>query len=139
MTTVIADLDTLALSDWRADLRPANGDGDWDTYHQALATDPPDLRLVLLLQGLARCAVEIVLVTDRPSPWMWLTLQWVTMHDVPGIALHMRPENDWSPGPEVKFQFISAQPPPPAFVLSADPRFLELCREQGIMTLEVTR
>lgn len=90
---VVVDKDsTLADTRGRRDLCPtANPDRTWDDYHAAAAADPPLAATVALVRLLHAAGHPIHILTWAPATYLDATVGWLSRHDIPHVALQMRP------------------------------------------------
>lgn len=136
MTSVIVDLDVLADSAWREDVRAS---GDWDAYHAAAAADRVDLRALMLVEGLTRMGATVTVVSARPERWMQSTIQWLVMMGVSINRMTMRPTGDQRTNPDVVADLIAKEPRPNFVLLGDDERIVEAVRATGVFIVQVHR
>lgn len=136
MTSVIVDLDVLADSAWRDDIRAS---GDWDAYHAMAQQDPLDIRALVLVEGLTRMGATITVVSHRPERWMPSTIQWLMMMGVSISRIAMRPQGDLRTNAEVIADLIAKEPRPQFVLLGDDERVVEAVRATGVFIVQVHR
>jgi predicted kinase len=96
--TWLVDIDgTLALM---------NGRGPFD-WHR-VAEDRPNEAVVALVRALSKAGYWIVLMSGRDEVCREATQVWLTQHDVPHEALHMRPAGDMRKDSIVKAELFDA-------------------------------
>ncbi len=137
MTSVIVDLDVLADSRWRDDLRDG---GDWDAYHAAGANDPLDTRALMIVNGLARMGCYIEVVTHRPARWSTVVSNWLFRFDVCANRISSRPDHSFAANHDVIASLIGAIPRPDFVLLpDTDERLIEAVRATGVFIVQVSR
>lgn len=103
MKRVIFDIDGCISDDrWRLKMILAAGDDRWDEYHANCIHDKPLNKSVVDRHIAARD--RIIFVTSRPDKyrnetWGWI-LRW--FGEDADYVLHMRPDGDATPSPELK-------------------------------------
>lgn len=104
---VLIDIDhTLSDATWRD---PMIGTTSWDEYHAASANDKPHEDVARLVRYL--CASNNYLcvgLTTRPEKWRRLTMDWLLSNSIFLDRLHMRPDDDFRPAPQVKVETAHA-------------------------------
>lgn len=140
MTSVIIDLDVLADSRWRSDLRPSGGGPEsWEGYHAAGVNDTLDFRAFMLVTGLHRMGTALTVVSHRPEPWMRSVMQWLINHEVPIYRIVLRRAGDFRPNSEVMADLIGNEPTPDFAILGDDERVIEAVRATGVFIVQVSR
>ncbi len=113
---------------------------DWDAFHAKMLRDTPRENVVELARHLAEGQCMIVCLTGRPERYRKETAQWLSLHDVPHVALYMRPDGDHRPAEEFKAA-IYEEKIRHAFdvrlVLEDDDQVVDMWRELGIECWQV--
>jgi len=93
------DIDhTISDAAWRDGLL-----GDWPAYNAASIEDLPFKGEIAIINRLEITGIGIVLVTARQERWRDLTVRWCVTHNVRARGLLMRPDGDFRPSRELKF------------------------------------
>jgi hypothetical protein len=96
----LIDIDhTIADSGWRDPWL-----GQWDIYHSKSIDDKPIVPVIRAVNAMALLGWEVVLFTSRNERWRQTSLAWLVKHNVLASRLLMRPEDDFSPCGETKYQ-----------------------------------
>src|SRR3982750_3477047 len=100
----LIDIDhTIADSGWRD---PWLGQGD--IFHSKSIDDKPIVPVIRAVNAMALLGWQVVLFTSRNERWRQITLAWLIKHNVLASGLLMRPEDDFSPCGETKYQMALA-------------------------------
>jgi len=100
---ILVDIDhTLSDAFWRDQMLIGDHTTDWDAYHEASKDDKPLVMLRDIINGLV--TYDVVVITGRSEKYRKLTLEWLVKHDFKVDELLMRPDNDFTPSPELKIK-----------------------------------
>lgn len=95
---LIVDHDgTLANCSHRAPLIP-----DWDAFHEASVMDEPYWPVVKLVNTLANFH-PVLILTGCPIKYKGIRIEWLKAKGVEFAEISMRPETDWTPDVECKW------------------------------------
>jgi phosphoglycolate phosphatase-like HAD superfamily hydrolase len=114
----------------------------WDDYHTASINDRPNVDIVEMVTSLRHHAWSVVLVTGRSEKYRQLTLDKLLQHNIFADELLMRPNDNFSPGPEVKLmlareRFGNELAEYIAFVFDNDERVIAAFNAVGVSALQV--
>lgn len=89
-----------------------------------------------LIWALKGYGTEIYFVTSREEKWREVTEKWLRKHDLKGIKLYMRPNNDWRSYGQLKegiIDTLTQQYPGNVLVIDDDPAgdLQEVCKRRG--------
>ncbi len=139
MTSVIVDLDVLADSRWRDDLRPTAGIGDWDVYHAEMTKDRLNLHAFILVDGLIRMGVYATVVTHRPWKWREAIQAWMVKHNVRADKLVCRADHNFNANPEALADLIEGESRSDFVILGDDERIADAVRAMGVYVIQAHR
>ena len=109
MKYIVIDIDHTISDAAVRDHLISSADMDWDAYHAASINDNPCLDTIEILDLIAFADKRYSLIglTTRPEKWRSLTNLWLLRNGVHLDELIMRPDDDYSPSPELKVKLIS--------------------------------
>lgn len=136
MTSVVVDLDALADSRWRDDLRDAS---NWNKYHAQSSKDPLDVHAFMLVDGLSRMGCDIGVISTVPARWAPMLRSWLVSHGIKADRLSCRATGNTDPNANVLATLIAAEPRPDFVLLGGDERVVEAVRATGVFIVQVHR
>lgn len=137
---VIFDLDG-TLCDTSTVVHLIEGDDkDFAAFHAASADCPPRAEIVEAVRAEREVGRAILIVTSREFIWRDTTLTWLSRHDIPYDALHMRIVADYRKDTAIKADILKQIRVDGFNVVAAwddKPAVLDLWRENGIAVHDV--
>lgn len=137
--TIISDIDgtTVRTSPARVTLL---SQGRWDEFAKGAINDPPVKSVVRMLQLCYQRGIQIHLVTGRGEECRSVTEEWLWKWNVPFQSLRMRPEDDRTPGYELKRRWLAEgnyQPAATFAVFEDQTAAVRMYRQRGFLTFQV--
>lgn len=115
------------------------GKENYDAFHRSSLFCPPHAHVVEAVRQAKRGGLGVLIVTARRARYRRLTLDWLTKHDIPCDAFHIRNDTDDRPDVEVKRDILERIRRDWTVVHAWDdnPAVLELWQREGIPYTEV--
>lgn len=135
----VVDIDGV-LADVRHRLRHVRArPKDWRAFFEAAPDDPLLDEGARVVRALAEVH-EVVYLSGRPEICRDDTLAWLTHHDLPSGAVHLRPQDDRRPGRFFKVDALArlARGRDIAVLVDDDPLVCEAARAAGYDVLPAT-
>jgi phosphoglycolate phosphatase-like HAD superfamily hydrolase len=112
---------------------------DWDAFFAAAAKDTPLAEGLAVARQLA-LRHEIVYLSGRPERLRRTTERWLTRHDAPSGALHLRRDGDRRPARQLKLGVVRrlAATAPVGVVVDDDPEVCAALKAAGFTTFHAT-